>query len=1034
MLEKIGLPAKPSMRGANWVIDASHCQGCSSQFTFFNRKHHCRRCGGIFCNSCTQQRMVLRGQGDSPVRICDPCKKLEEAARFELRYGNKNRAAKGSSKHISNTEDELLGDILPTDGKHSTPFAKAAPLSDLSETGSSASHANSSVVSDSSNSVDGHNITLIGNSSPEDLRQQAMEEKKKYRILKSEGKDEEALKAFKHGKELERQAGALEITIRKNRKMIGKVSNISNRVSTDRIDGHEAFDSDKKLTSLKDKEVKDDLFSELRQLGWSDAELHDGGKKTAKLSLEGELSNLLGETSQKPEIGRKKGGIDKTQVVALKRKALLLKREGKLAEAKEELKQAKILEKRLEEQEFLGDSSDSEDELYTLIHNMDDDNQDDLMLKNNLDAEPNFDYLLGSTDDLPIDDNLEVTDTDMNDPELSAALKSFGWTEEDEEHESVPVSQEELQAKVLSLKKEALSQKREGKLPEAMALLKKAKLLEQDLGIIHSEANMPELGFKQKTGDYQTSAPKSKMVIQKELLALKRKALTLRREGRVEEADEELKKGKILEQRLEELENALKMPETTTSASKRLEPTHAQYNDPGALDLVVDGVETDVTDQDMHDPSMLSALKSLGWNEDESDSLSTTNNVSNPSNCHSAPESVPSVMPRKSMRNKGEIQRELLAIKRKALSLRRQGKTEEAEEELVKAKDLENLLADLEESQSSVPLIQQEKHANLNAEDNLSRKADVERHISTHIETNKIGNTSKPTMTLSNSEFEVPKTDISVSSEPGLIIGGSFIQNASISEGVLHKHENSNNVSNKTNGFKEDILAHKRNALALKREGKLIEAKEELRKAKLLEKTFQEGQESSIDDKTALVSTSESTSFMQEESSRAHVQKPKSSRDRFKLQQESLAHKRNALKLRREGKIQEADSEFEKAKELENQLEELGAQGPSNSSSSGFQDTGVVEDLLDPQLMSALKSIGWDDKDLLTKSPEKPEPKSAIEKVSSTQSRIDRAHLEEQIKATKIRALNLKRAGKQDEALEALRAAKKLEKALDSST
>jgi hypothetical protein len=36
--------------------------------------------------------MVLRGQGDSPVRICDPCKKLEEAARYELRYGHKNRA------------------------------------------------------------------------------------------------------------------------------------------------------------------------------------------------------------------------------------------------------------------------------------------------------------------------------------------------------------------------------------------------------------------------------------------------------------------------------------------------------------------------------------------------------------------------------------------------------------------------------------------------------------------------------------------------------------------------------------------------------------------------------------------------------------------------------------------------------------------------------------------------------------------------------------------------------------------------------
>lgn len=40
--------------------------------------------------------MVLRGQGDSPVRICDPCKKLEEAARFELRHRHRNRAGKGA--------------------------------------------------------------------------------------------------------------------------------------------------------------------------------------------------------------------------------------------------------------------------------------------------------------------------------------------------------------------------------------------------------------------------------------------------------------------------------------------------------------------------------------------------------------------------------------------------------------------------------------------------------------------------------------------------------------------------------------------------------------------------------------------------------------------------------------------------------------------------------------------------------------------------------------------------------------------------
>ena len=37
--------------------------------------------------------MVLRGRGDSPVHICEPCKKLAEAAGFELRQ--RRRAGRG---------------------------------------------------------------------------------------------------------------------------------------------------------------------------------------------------------------------------------------------------------------------------------------------------------------------------------------------------------------------------------------------------------------------------------------------------------------------------------------------------------------------------------------------------------------------------------------------------------------------------------------------------------------------------------------------------------------------------------------------------------------------------------------------------------------------------------------------------------------------------------------------------------------------------------------------------------------------------
>ncbi|MCI75421.1 FYVE zinc finger protein, partial [Trifolium medium] len=41
--------------------------------------------------------------------------------------------------------------------------------------------------------------------------------------------------------------------------------------------------------------------------------------------------------------------------------------------------------------------------------------------------------------------------------------------------------------------------------------------------------------------------------------------------------------------------------------------------------------------------------------------------------------------------------------------------------------------------------------------------------------------------------------------------------------------------------LRQEILAHKRQAVALKREGKLTEAREELRQAKLLEKRLEDG-------------------------------------------------------------------------------------------------------------------------------------------------------------------------------------------------
>jgi hypothetical protein len=83
-----------------WQPDAevTHCFVCSNQFSFFYRKHHCRRCGRVVCANCSPHRITLPRQfivqpptlrelqdeegsatnqdglgGGEEVRVCNPC-------------------------------------------------------------------------------------------------------------------------------------------------------------------------------------------------------------------------------------------------------------------------------------------------------------------------------------------------------------------------------------------------------------------------------------------------------------------------------------------------------------------------------------------------------------------------------------------------------------------------------------------------------------------------------------------------------------------------------------------------------------------------------------------------------------------------------------------------------------------------------------------------------------------------------------------------------------------------------------------------
>ncbi|KAI8521726.1 RUN and FYVE domain-containing protein 1 [Branchiostoma belcheri] len=65
---------KDELKDKVWTDDkdVTDCRQCEKQFSVSRRKHHCRNCGGIFCNDCSDNKMPLPSSA-KPVRVCDQC-------------------------------------------------------------------------------------------------------------------------------------------------------------------------------------------------------------------------------------------------------------------------------------------------------------------------------------------------------------------------------------------------------------------------------------------------------------------------------------------------------------------------------------------------------------------------------------------------------------------------------------------------------------------------------------------------------------------------------------------------------------------------------------------------------------------------------------------------------------------------------------------------------------------------------------------------------------------------------------------------
>ncbi|KAG0664285.1 Vacuolar protein-sorting-associated protein 27 [Maudiozyma exigua] len=90
---------------ADWV-ESDACMICSKKFSMLNRRHHCRSCGGIFCQEHSSHTIPLPDLGiTEEVRVCDNCFEDYDMKKRNNGKGDGDRKKKHSKKHNRKHKD-----------------------------------------------------------------------------------------------------------------------------------------------------------------------------------------------------------------------------------------------------------------------------------------------------------------------------------------------------------------------------------------------------------------------------------------------------------------------------------------------------------------------------------------------------------------------------------------------------------------------------------------------------------------------------------------------------------------------------------------------------------------------------------------------------------------------------------------------------------------------------------------------------------------------------------------------------------------
>mmetsp|Transcript_6545 Transcript_6545/g.11470 ORF Transcript_6545/g.11470 Transcript_6545/m.11470 type:complete len:223 (-) Transcript_6545:2954-3622(-) len=90
-----------------------NCEACETRFSLLMKRHHCRYCGSLVCNDCSEYEALIPTLGyNSPQRVCKVCwKLLDRYKRRVMRASKVSKSMCNAASYLHTIEAERFSRI-----------------------------------------------------------------------------------------------------------------------------------------------------------------------------------------------------------------------------------------------------------------------------------------------------------------------------------------------------------------------------------------------------------------------------------------------------------------------------------------------------------------------------------------------------------------------------------------------------------------------------------------------------------------------------------------------------------------------------------------------------------------------------------------------------------------------------------------------------------------------------------------------------------------------------------------------------------